>query len=58
MAEHIEEKSSDTFIDNLATAADIILFSAAVRGQGGDFHVNEQPLSYWKEKFMKRGYFC
>lgn len=56
VAEHLPEEMSDTFVDNLARASNLILFSAAVVGQGGDFHVNEQPLSYWKEKFRKRGY--
>lgn len=55
-AEHLSEEKSDTFVDNLIGASDHILFSAAVVGQGGDFHVNEQPLSYWKEKFHKKGY--
>ena len=32
------------------------LFSAAVVGQGGEFHINEQPLSFWQEKFAARGY--
>lgn len=56
VAEHLPEEKSDTFVDNLTRASDHILFSAAVVGQGGDFHVNEQPLSYWKEKFHRKGY--
>jgi len=56
VAEHLEEKCSDVFVDTLCRHSDIILFSAAHVGQGGDGHVNEQPISYWIEKFKKRGY--
>ena len=27
-----------------------------MRGQGGEFHINEQPLSFWQELFEARGY--
>lgn len=57
VAEHIEEKESDIFINNITSAADNILFTAAVPGQGGINHINEQWQSYWIEKFKKRGYF-
>jgi hypothetical protein len=29
-----------------------------VPGQGGEFHVNEQPLSYWRSLFAEHGYRC
>jgi hypothetical protein len=32
------------------------MFSAAVPGQGGEHHINEQPLEYWRRKFAQRGY--
>ena len=57
VAEHLPEEQSDIFVENIVQAADIILFSAAIPGQGGDFHVNEQPLSYWQKKFEKHGYY-
>lgn len=57
VAEHIPEEKSDVFIENIVHAADIVLFSAAIPGQGGDFHVNEQPLSYWQKKFENHGYY-
>ncbi len=56
VAEHLPEESSDIFVDNLTRASDIVLFSAAVQGQGGDFHLNEQPMSYWQKKFEQKGY--
>lgn len=58
VAEHIPEKFADIFVDNLVRHGDVVLFSAAVPGQGGEFHVNEQPLDYWREKFAARGYRC
>ena len=33
-----------------------ICFSAAVPGQGGYQHINEQFQDYWIEKFRARGY--
>lgn len=56
VAEHIPEEKSDIFIGNLTKASDLVLFSAAIPRQGGDFHYNEQLVSYWAEKFAKFGY--
>lgn len=56
VAEHIEEKQADVFVQNLCRHSNIILFSAAVTGQGGTNHVNEQPQSYWVKKFEAVGY--
>lgn len=54
--EHFEDRFSDMFLDSLTTAAPIILFSAAVPGQGGNHHVNERWPSYWLAKFEKRDF--
>lgn len=56
VAEHIEEKYADVFLDNLVCSSDLIVFSAAIPNQGGEHHVNEQWQSYWKRKFESRGY--
>ena len=58
VAEHVPPASSDIFVDNLVRHSDIVLFSAAVPGQGGLYHVNEQPLESWRERFSTRGYRC
>jgi SAM-dependent methyltransferase len=58
VAEHIAAACADPFVDSLAAHADIIAFSAATPGQGGEFHVNEQPYDYWRAKFLARGYQC
>ena len=55
-AEHIDERFADAFVDNLCHHGRLVLFSAAVPGQGGESHVNEQPPDYWRRKFMKRGF--
>ncbi len=56
VAEHLDEGSADAFVDSLTRHGDVILFSAAIPGQGGTHHVNEQWPSYWAEKFGKVGY--
>ena len=56
VAEHIDAAHADTFIDNLERHGDVILFSAALPGQGGIQHVNEQPSSYWRDRFSRRGF--
>jgi hypothetical protein len=57
VAEHIQASAADTFVGNLVRhASGLILFSAAPPGQGGEFHVNEQPYEYWQNKFAAYGY--
>ena len=57
VAEHLPESSAETFITSLCEASDVVLFSAAVKGQGGVGHINEQFLSYWQKIFLKKNYF-
>lgn len=56
VAEHLPLSAADTLVDSLVRHGDVILFSAAVPGQGGEFHVNEQPIDFWVEKFRQRGF--
>lgn len=56
VAEHLPDAAADGFVETLTRHGDLILFSAAVPHQGGEHHVNEQPLSYWRAKFAARGY--
>ncbi len=55
VAEHLEPRHADVFVSKLASASNSIFLTAAVVGQGGLNHVNEQPNSYWIEKFAKHG---
>ncbi|HET8899510.1 MAG TPA: methyltransferase domain-containing protein [Rhodanobacteraceae bacterium] len=57
VAEHIAADHADTFVTNLVHhASGLLLFSAAPPGQGGEFHVNEQPYDYWRNKLAAHGY--
>jgi SAM-dependent methyltransferase len=56
VAEHLPAASASTFVDSLARHGDLVLFSAAPPGQGGEHHVNEQPYDYWRELFRARDF--
>jgi SAM-dependent methyltransferase len=56
VAEHIETKYSDVFIENLTNLSDRIVFSAAIPRQEGENHINEQWNIFWVKKFEERGY--
>lgn len=56
VAEHLPPWLADKFVDLLCALAPIVVMSAATPGQGGVDHVNEQPHSYWAEKFRSRSY--
>ena len=56
VGEHLPHKAADELVNSLCAGSDRVLFSAAVIGQGGEFHINEQPLSFWQEKFAEHGY--
>lgn len=56
VAEHLNEKSADILINTLVSFSDVILFAAAIPGQMGQNHVNEQWPEYWQDKFFKAGY--
>jgi hypothetical protein len=58
VAEHLSPDRAEMFVRSLTNLADIVLFSAAVPGQGGTKHVNEQWQDYWVEIFRKQGYTC
>lgn len=55
VAEHLPESSADSLVEQLTTLSSIVLFSAAIPGQGGRHHVNEQPHSYWVQRFAAAG---
>lgn len=56
VAEHIDQAYADVFVESLTSHGDVILFSAAIPGQGGTHHVNEQWPSYWIGKFARVGF--
>jgi SAM-dependent methyltransferase len=56
VGEHLAADAAATFVETLVSHAPIVLFSAAPPGQGGEHHVNEQPLEYWRVLFRQHGY--
>lgn len=56
VAEHLPCEFAQQFVDFLTSSSDTILFSAAIPFQGGQGHINEQPLSYWTNKFKAHGF--
>ncbi|WP_076605325.1 class I SAM-dependent methyltransferase [Candidatus Filomicrobium marinum] len=58
VAEHLEADASDSLLDLLANSSENIIFSAAIPGQGGNGHINEQWQESWILRFEARGYYC
>lgn len=56
VGEHLPESAADALVESLVRHGDRIVFSAAVPGQGGHGHINEQWQGYWAAKFEKHGY--
>jgi SAM-dependent methyltransferase len=56
VAEHIPSSLADQFVTYVAGVSNLIIFTAAQPGQGGHGHINEQPRSYWSEKFLRVGF--
>jgi SAM-dependent methyltransferase len=57
VAEHIEHKFVDEYLDNMMRFnPKLIMMTAAIPGQGGEFHVNEQESDYWDKLFLSRGF--
>lgn len=56
VAERLPAAAGRHLVAQLCRLADIVLFSAAQPGQGGEMHVNEQPLSYWAHLFYGHGF--
>jgi cephalosporin hydroxylase len=56
VAEHLAEESAAGIVASLVGAAPVVAFSAAIPGQGGYAHLNEQWPAYWAELFARHGY--
>lgn len=56
VAEHLPANSAAAFVATLTRHGDLVLFSAAPKGQGGDHHVNEQSYDYWRGLFRTHSY--
>ena len=56
VAEHLSPAAASQFVASLVQHGDLVLFSAAIPGQGGTGHLNEQFPDYWAARFSKHGY--
>jgi hypothetical protein len=58
VAEHLSPSRAESFVAELCILSPIVFFSAAVPGQGGAGHLNEQPITYWVRLFNMQGFWC
>lgn len=58
LGEHLPFDRAAGLVADLVRMAPLVLFSAAVPGQGGTDHVNEQWPEYWTALFAERGWTC
>jgi Methyltransferase domain len=56
VAEHLPPHRAPGLIVDLCELAPVVVFSAAVPGQGGTGHVNEQWPGYWVQLFERCGF--
>jgi SAM-dependent methyltransferase len=56
VAEHLPETVAARFVRDLCQLAPLVVFSAAVPGQGGMHHCNEQWPDYWADLFRGQGF--
>jgi SAM-dependent methyltransferase len=58
VAEHLPAERAQTFIEQLCGLSNLVLFSAAIPGQGGTNHINEQWPDYWSLLFENQRFAC
>jgi len=56
VAEHLPKEFARTLVASLTALAPVVLFSAAIPGQGGVGHVNEEWPRAWAERFLAAGF--
>lgn len=56
VVEHLPAAAGRAVVSALVAAAPVVLFSAAIPGQGGTRHINERWPRYWEELFSERGF--
>jgi SAM-dependent methyltransferase len=54
--EHVSADRAPDLVEFLTSRADVVVAGAAIPGQGGANHVNEQWPAYWASLFEARGY--
>lgn len=56
VGEHLPAASAEGLVRMLTSCSDRVVWSAAIPGQGGDHHINEQPEEYWEGLFRSNGF--
>jgi hypothetical protein len=56
VGEHLEPSSSAHLIKYLTQSAGVVIFSAAVPGQGGHGHINCRSREFWHDLFANNGF--
>jgi len=56
VAEHLPKRAAVPLIDSLTAASPAVLFSAAIPGQTGTYHINEQFPEFWYRLFSEKDY--
>jgi SAM-dependent methyltransferase len=58
VAEHLPAEVAPVLVNSLTTLAPVIVFSAAIPGQGGRGHINERWPSFWSSSFAAHRFVC
>ena len=58
VAEHLPPAAARILVGSIVAHTDRVVFSAAIPGQGGMGHVNEQWPDYWSALFQEHGFRC
>lgn len=56
VGEHLPASAASTFVQTVARHGDLVAFGAALPGQGGHHHLNEQWPDYWTALFQREGF--
>ena len=56
VAEHLPAHRAGSFVRTLTQLAPVVMFSAAIPGQGGTEHINEQWPDYWAALFEEQDF--
>ena len=56
VGEHIKPRSSEGLVRSIVRHGDVVLFSAAIPGQGGAGHINEAWPHSWARRFAQEGF--
>jgi SAM-dependent methyltransferase len=56
VGEHLRPDAARALVGTLVRSAPVVAFSAAIPGQGGIGHVNEQWPDWWRARFADHGY--